>query len=144
MSGETRLGSANSIPKEPLKAALPYGAGRHIRVMGCHLPQHRVDSSIFMYFQQVSGRGEDWWLISILHHDLHGCRVLEGAPTEETRVEVNVGCLHLQSVGLLSLKVQGLMRRTKINVFYWWPQRTRDCNTDGWELCPVLSTWAEL
>lgn len=118
MSGEIHSGSASSIPKEPLKAALPYGAGRHVGVMGCHLPQHRVDSSIFMYFQQVSGRGEDWRLISILHHDLHGGRVLEGAPAEETGVEVNVGCLHLQSVGLFCLKVQRLLRGTKINVFY--------------------------
>lgn len=71
-----------------------------------------------MHFQKVGGRGEHGGLVSILHHDLHARRVLEGSPAEEARVDVNVGCFHLQSVGLFGLKVQGLLRRTKINVFH--------------------------
>lgn len=122
------------------RAVLPYRAGRHVGVMGCHLPQHRVESSIFMHFQKVGGWGEDRWLISIFHHDLHGRRVLEGSPAEEARVDVNVGCFHLQSVGLFGLKVQWLLRRTEMNVFHWGPQKTSDGDADGWKLCAFLST----
>lgn len=51
---------------------------------------------------------------------------------------MDVGCLHLQGVGLLGLKVQWLLGRTKMDVFCYWPRRTGDGNADGWELGAFL------
>lgn len=99
------------------KREIPYRTGCDIRVTSSHLPNHGVQSSIFMNFQEVSRWREDRRLICILHDNFNRCCIFKGPPAAETRVNMDIGCLYLQSIGFLGLKVQRLLRNDKDECF---------------------------
>lgn len=94
-----------------LKRQIPDWTRSAIRVTCCHLANHRVQSSIFMNFKEVSWWREDWGLISILHNNFDCCCILKGSSATETWVDVDIGCLHLQCIGFFGLEVQRLLKK---------------------------------
>lgn len=119
------------------KREIPYRTGSDIRVTSSHLTNHRVQSSIFMNFKEVSWWRENGRLISILNDNFDCGRVFKGSPAAETWVNVDIGCLYLQRIGFFGLKVQRLLRNDKDKCFSLMTTaaRTNEYNGDGWKLC---------
>lgn len=117
----------------PFKKEIPYRTGGDIGVTSSHLPNHRVEGSVFMNFQEVSRRREDRRLVSVLHNDFDCCRVFKGPPAAETWVNMDIGCLYLQRIGFFGLKVQRLLRNDKDECFSLMTTaaRTNEYNADG-------------
>lgn len=86
-----------------------------------------------MDLEEVRRGGEDRGLVSILHDDLDRRRVFEGPPAAETWVNVDVGGLYLQRIGLFGLKVQRLLGndRDECPSLMTTAARTNESNADG-------------
>lgn len=86
-----------------------------------------------MNFEEVSWGREDGRLVRVLHHDFDCRSVFERPLAAETWISVDVGCLHLQCIGLFGLKVQRLLRNDKDECFSLTTTaaRTNESNADG-------------
>lgn len=131
------LVTCHTVVNLPFKSEIPDWTGGDVGVTSGHLPNHGVESSVFMHFQEVSWWREDGRLIGIFDGNFDRGRVFKGPPAAETWVSVDIGSLYLQCVGFFGLKIQRLLRNDKDERFLLMTTaaRTNVCNTDGWSLC---------
>lgn len=87
--------------------------------MGCYSSNDSADLCCFRHHHGVQMWSKHRRLINIFYNYLHCCHVTEGPQTQETRINMQIGCFYPQGIACLSFKIQLLYKQNYLEILFF-------------------------